>query len=138
MNEEIKPIGKRAEQRAAKGRRITSALCNQNLNANKFSPDALAAIERYPMLASVHTSAQVLTCEKNLDALPEVERTRTLDKFTLQDQDVLAALAEMPPMPERPNRLSADPQLAGLIEAIERHSTPFDLATYNAGASIDS
>ncbi len=132
MNEEIKPIGKRAEQRAAKARLITSSLCKQNLNANKFSPDALAAIERYPMLASVHTSAQVLTCEKNLDALPEVERTRTLDKFTLQDQDVLAALAEMPPMPKRAERMSADPQLYSLIEVIERHSTPFDLAAFTA------
>jgi hypothetical protein len=93
-----------------------------------FSPDALASIERYPALGCVSRSDQVLTCARNLDALPEVERARALDKFMLFDQDVTTALAEMPPMPERGERLSADPQLNSLIEVIERHSTPFDRA----------
>jgi hypothetical protein len=55
-----------------------------------------------------------------------------LDRFVASDSDVVAALAEMPPMPNRAERLSADPQLASLIEVIERHSTPFDLAAYTA------
>jgi hypothetical protein len=134
----MKATSKRAEQRAAKARVFTSYLSQKNTERNIFSPDALAAIERYPMLGSVPSSKQVLTCAKSLDSLPEVDRARALDKFMLQDQDVLAALAEMPPMPKRAERLSADPQLYSLIEVIERHSTPFDLAAYTAARLTDA
>jgi hypothetical protein len=125
-------MGKRAEQRAIKNRNTINLLGQRNLERNIFSPEALAAIERYPVLGSVPRSNQVLTIAQTLDALPEADRALALDRFVASDSDVVAALAEMPPMPNRPERLSADTQLASLIEVIESHSTPFDLAAYTA------
>ncbi len=119
--------GKRAEQRAAKNRRMTDFLIRQNVRVHAHSPDALAAIERYPSLGSLPSLKYVLRVARNLDALPEADRAEALDKFETQDQDVLAALAEVPPMPGRAERLRADEQLAHLIGVIERHSTPFVL-----------
>ncbi len=122
--------GQREAKRRVKMETITALLVEQNTRIDSWSPAAKAAITRYPVLASILASKHVMTCAKTLDAIPEADRALALDSLTLQDQDVLAALAEMPPMPERPHRLSADPQLASLIEVIERHSTPFNLATY--------
>ncbi len=125
-------MSKRAEKRATKLRTSTDYLGRRNKANNLFSPEALAAIERYPPLASIPASNHVLMCARNLDALPETHRALALDWLALQDSDVLAALAQMPPMPDRASRLSTDAQLAGLIEAIERHSTPFNLAAFTA------
>ncbi len=62
----------------------------------------------------------MLTCARNLDALTAADRVRAIDRFELQDTDVLAALAEMPPMLNRAERLIAVAQLASLIGVIER------------------
>ncbi len=49
-----------------------------------------------PILASIPVSKHVLMCARSLDALPAADRVRALDRFELQDTDVLAALAEAP------------------------------------------
>jgi len=125
-------MGKRAEQRAIKNRNTINLMGQRNLERNIFSPEALAAIERYPVLGSVPRSNQVLTIAQTLDALPEADRALALDRFVASDSDVVAALAEMPPMPNRAERLREDAQLDGLIKSIEQHSTPFDLASFTA------
>lgn len=125
-------IGKREAKRRQKMREVTAYLGQRYIQQNLFSPEALAAIERYPVLASAPASKHVLTCARNLDALPEADRALALEKFAEQDSDVLTSLAQMPPMPNRAERFQADAELARLVETIEQHSTPFNLAAFTA------
>ncbi len=119
-------MNKKTEQRL-KDRDIGHYLIEQNEENNDYSPEAKAAIERRPELGYFSRTRDVLTIAKNLDALPGADRNKALERLRSHDSDVLAALAEMPPMLERDERMSADPQLYSLIKVIERHSTPFDL-----------
>ncbi len=119
-------MNKKTEQRL-KDRDIGHYLIEQNEENNDYSPEAKAAIERRPELGYFSRTRDVLTIAKNLDALPGADRNKALERLRSHDSDVLAALAEKPPMLERAERLSADPQLYSLIKVIERHATPFDL-----------
>ena len=120
-------MNKKTEQRF-KDRAIGHYLIEQNEKNNGYSPEAKAAIERCPELGYFSRTRDVLTIAKNLDALPGADRNKALDRLRQHDSDVVGALAEMPPMPERADRLRADAPLANLIEHIEQHSTLFDLA----------
>jgi len=112
--------GQREANWQVKMRGASAAFAQKNMANNLFSPEAREAISRYPILASIPISKHVLTCARNLDALPAADRVRALDRFELQDTDVLAALAEVPPMLNRAERLIADAPLARLIGVIER------------------
>ncbi len=111
--------GQREANWQVKMRGASAAFAQKNMANNLFSPEAKEVISRYPILASVPVSHYVLTCARNLDALPAVDRATALDRFELQDTDVLAALAEVPPMLNRAARFIADAQLASLIAVIE-------------------
>lgn len=117
-------MSKRSEQRQReKGARIMAYLTSRNFV--RWSPEARKAVEQYPALGCVTESGHVLTCARVLDALPEDDRSLALDLTFRQNQDVLAALAEVPPMPGRNERLRADAELAQLIAVIEANSTPY-------------
>ncbi len=88
-----------------------------------WTPEAQAAIMDYPILGTIRRSKDVLTVTRILDALSEADRILAITKLKKRDQDVLAALAEKPPMPGREMKLRGDDELARLIESIERRST---------------
>ena len=107
-------------------------LVKQNAPEHQASPEAMAAIERYPALASLPAPKHVLTVARVLDALPENDRVLALEGLGRGVQDVQTALAEMPPMPGHAKRRAADPDLDRLVAVIEKHSTPFNLAAFTA------
>ncbi len=110
----------REVNRRVKMQAIHALLTEWNTRNANWTPAAQAAIVSFPVLASFYDSNHVVTCAKNLEALSEADRSLARDRLTLQDQDVYAALAEMPPMPNRTDRLRADAQIARLIRCIER------------------
>jgi hypothetical protein len=60
----------------------------------------VAAVEKYPELAAlISTQKDAITVAKNLDTLPEEERTQARARLMKHDQSTLALLAEKPPMP---------------------------------------
>jgi ParB-like chromosome segregation protein Spo0J len=61
----------------------------------------IAAVEKYPELVVIPTRKDAVTVAKNLDAIPEERRTEVRQKLANHDQNVLAELAEKPPMRER-------------------------------------
>lgn len=119
--------GRREERRRERGRKITAGLAYLNARRCTWSAAAREAVAKYPALGSIPDTPNVLTCARVLDALPAEDRAEALEELACQTQDVLAALAEKPPMPGRAARLEADGRLARLVASIEKHSTPFAL-----------
>jgi ParB-like chromosome segregation protein Spo0J len=68
----------------------------------------VAAVTKYPELAMVApTQKDAITVAKNLDRLGEGERSQARSRLMKHDQNVLAHLAEKPPMPpprQRPEK----------------------------------
>src|SRR5688500_15790913 len=98
-----------------------------NARHSTWSAEAREAVAQHPPLGTVPTSDDALTCARVLDALPDAERAEALEELACQNQDVLAALAERPPMPGRADRMKASPARARLVASVEKHSTPFAL-----------
>jgi len=72
----------------------------------------VAAVERYPELAPM-PQADALTIAKNLDRLPEAEQAQKREALRRYDPQVLAELAEKPPLPPGPSmhqQVDANPE----------------------------
>jgi ParB-like nuclease domain len=87
-------------QKAASEKKVSERIGvpQQTINVAK---QHVAAVEKFPEIANIPTQKDALTVAKNLEKLPELEQKKAREALAENDQDVLAELAEKPPMPPR-------------------------------------
>jgi hypothetical protein len=82
----------------------------------------VAAVTRYPELRNISREKDVLTVAKNLDALSEDERNVARSKLMKNDQNMLALLAEKPPMPRAAPKRKKTPAEAWQDKLVEMNN----------------
>lgn len=97
------------------------------------------AAEKYPEVAAIKGARPQdrLTISKNLDKLPEKERTEKLKLLVKGDSDTLTELAEKPPMP-KPKPASSFDKWDEHLDKVERTFIDLERATETLAGEWDS